>query len=443
VQINGGAERAHQITVDLQLSAADAGSGASEVCISHRPDECPDWQTLEGGSGRVPWTLPALDRQTHAVYAWVRDQAGNVSAAISDTVALDLYPAMPHSASYRICADVVDVAGSAGLTSTSYSLTSAVGQGWGTGAKGSSSVHYGARSGFLADLGACLPISYTAAGYTLTRSVIASGGSLHGNALLRLGDTVGQPAASGAVALTSANYRLSGGFWAAITGPVPLTPTLPAPRPPALPPPTATPRPTPRPQPQGFGIQINDGAPYANDPAVRVRAWAPEVTHVRLSYDHSSVDQGWVPYQITSTWILSTTGGDVTPRTVHAWFRDAGGGVYGPYVDDIIYDPVAPWGRATVLGTQATTVALWLEAWDDNSGVTSMHIGSVPTATAVLSQGDVAGKVPWQPYQQTLEWAWTDDAAYVQFRDAAGNLSPMYPLPARKAFLPLVLRSVP
>ena len=436
LQINGGAATTNQTNVLLNLSANDTGSGLTEVRISNNNLDWSPWQPY---AATIAWTLPALDRQSLTVYVQARDRAGNESVVASDAITLDLYPPAPHSTNYRICADVVDAGGSVELISTGYRLTSAIGQPWATGATANASAGFTGRAGFLADITGCLPISYTiTSNFAVTQWVVASGGSLHGSASYRLSDTAGQPAASGATAFTSANYVLSSGFWAQITGTVPPTTTLPPVPPtltPTIPPP---PPPPPTPQPGSFGISIQDGAPYTNDPLVTVRVWAPNVTHVRLSNDSGYADEDWRAYQVTTTWVLSTHESYVTPRTVYAWFHDAQSSVYGPYSDDIIYDPIPPEGQVSILGSETSTVTLWLEAWDDNSGVDRMR---------VAGGLDGIGIAAWQPYTNTLEWVLTGDVVYAQFQDRAANTSSIYGSDGsawetvRQVYLPLVVRN--
>lgn len=84
------------------------------------------------------------------------------------------------------------------------------------------------RAGFLSSVTGCLPISFSVTSeFTVTQWVVASGGNLRGSSSYRLGDTTGQPAASGTGAFTSANYVLSSGFWANVTGTVPIHPPIP------------------------------------------------------------------------------------------------------------------------------------------------------------------------------------------------------------------------
>jgi len=446
MQINDGAQTTNQTSVLLDLSAGDTGSGVADVRISNNGITWSDWQPY---ARTVPWTLPALDRRTLPVYIQVRDRAGNQSEVVSDTVTLDLYPPMPHSANYRICADVVDVGGSVGISSTNYSLVSAIGQPWATGAisgetgffpKNPVSGEFSERAGFLASITGCLPISYVVTSeFTMTQWVVASGGNLRGSTSYRLGDTAGQPAASGTNAFTSTSYTLSSGFWANVTGTLPARPPDP-PDPPTLTPTvTPTPSPTPTPQPDSFGVSINDGVLYTNDPVVMVRTWAPNVTHLRISNDGGFAAAYWQTYQVTTTWVISTYGSYVMPRVVYAQFKDAYSTIYGTYMDDIIYDPVAPEGQVSILGSETATVTLWLEAWDDNSGVDQMRVADS------LEEINAAS---WQPYTNTLDWVPQGDAVYAQFQDRAGNLSPtygsdgsVYDPDAEHIYLPLILRN--
>ncbi len=433
--INNNASTTNQTNVHINISAEDTGSGVSQVCISNN-DTCTNWQPY---ANTILWTLPTLDRHTLPVYVQVRDHAGNESTVASDSIYLNLYPPMPHSANYRICADVVDAGGSAGITSTSYSLVSAIGQPWATGDTANTSGTYNEHSGFLSSITACLPISYTiTSNYTITQWVIASSGGLRGSPSYRLGDTTGQPAASGANAFTGTSYILSSGFWSQVTGTVPPTTTVPPTPVPITP--TPTPGPTPTPQPSGFGVSINDGDLFTDDPFVTVRVSAPNVTHMRLNNDGGYTDNDWRTYQITSTWVLSTYSDYVMPRYIYAWFRDAGSNVYGSYFDDIIYDPVAPEGSVTIVTNVVITASLWLEAWDDNSGVDQMRVSEDPDG-----QGTA-----WQSYTNTITWVLQSDVVYAQFRDRAGNESLIYGSDGsvynpnadyQYIYLPLILRT--
>jgi hypothetical protein len=100
-----------------------------------------------------------------------------------------------------------------------------------------------------------------------------------------------------------------------------------------------------------------------------------------------------------------------------------------------VYDPVAPEGQVSILGGETSTVTLWIEAWDDNSGVAEMRVGESPA----LEESS------WQTYTNVLDWVLTGDVVYAQFRDNAGNRSIIYAsdgshIYTEKIYLPLVLR---
>jgi len=430
VLVNNGALTTTQVDVTLNLTVGDTGSGVGEMRASNNNVEWSPWQPY---GAEMSWTLPALDRRELPVYVQVRDRAGNESPVVSDTIFLDFYPPPPHGANYRICGDVWDAAGGR-LTSANYLVHFALGQPAQGRAESNAYTHDG---GFLA-MDGCLPITIpTPLNFTITQWVIAAGGNLRASGSYRVGDTAGEPAASAADAFSSTNYVLSSGFWASGGGMVPPPPptgtVTPTPRPPP-PTPATTPTPTPTPPPGNFGIQINGSDLYTNDRVVTVTARAPNVTHMRLSNDSVFQDNGWFSYRLTSTWVLSATGEPL--RTVYAWFRDAESTVYGPYLDDITYDPDPPVGGVQVLGGGEITVTLWLYAYDDLSGVDVMRVSDTVTLTLV----------PWQPYAQILPWVLHEPVVYAQYRDRAGNESVVYSSEEGggvlyRIYLPLVMRN--
>jgi PKD repeat protein len=425
VQIDGGASTTAQLNVQLSLTANDNLSGVADVRLSNNGSLWSAWQPY---SSVVAWTLPAVNRQDHNVYVQVRDRAGNLSASASDSIYLELYPPIPHSANYSLCRSAVNTAGRGGLTSANYQLVSSVGQ---PGATSFSSANYTLQDGFLSDVTNCPPTTILVMGYQVTNRVLASAGGLRSSAGYRLGGTLGQTGGSGGTTLASTNYRLTSGFWSQITETIPaLAAAEPSsPRWPAyvveeagysvsLLPPAVTALQAI--SDDNFSVSINDNADYTTTPVVTVSVNAPNVTELRLSNDSEYQDDNWQTYQITNTWVLSTTGEDALPRTVYAWVKDEEGWVYGTYFDDIVYDPVGPEGSIIILGSDAVTdsVLLFIEAWDTNSGVAEMRIGDTPAAMALAA---------WQPYTDTVEWPWAGGSrVYIQFRDYAGSLSEVY-----------------
>lgn len=430
VQINNGSATTNQVNVWLDMTSADTGSGVDQVRISNNGT---DWTTWQSYQASLSWTIPALDRRDHTVYVQVKDKAGNISATASDEITLDMYPIMPHSANYRICADSFNAAGSADPFSNSYTLVSSIGQAWSGGATGS---NLNEQSGFLPDMDNCLPIEHAAGeNYQVTNWVVAAGGGLRGSTNYTLGNTTGEAFASEESHFSSANYQLASGFWANVNLGVIGQPPPPTPTPPPITPtPTATPGPTATPVPGGFGVSINNGSLYTNNAQVTVNLSAPNVTHMRLSNDGGYTDDNWVTYQPATNWQITTFGNYVLPRLVYVWFKDAESTIYGIYFDDIIYDPVAPEGSVTVLGTNDNTVDLLLAAEDDNSGVTQMRV----------SENENFNDTEWQAYEEIISWELNGDTVYAQFRDAANNESLVYSSEINshndKVYLPMITR---
>lgn len=111
--INNGANTTYSANVLLSNSAFDGLSGLWETCASL--DQV-NWSCTEYGTA-MPFSLPNNNQATHTVYFRVKDRAGNLSAIVSDSIFLDLYPALPSSNNYQMCGGTV--AAAAGSASSS------------------------------------------------------------------------------------------------------------------------------------------------------------------------------------------------------------------------------------------------------------------------------------------------------------------------------------
>lgn len=210
--INNDASTSYNRTVLLANGASDAISGLAKMCASYNQV---DWECNDYKESTF-FALPLSDLEDIQVYFYVIDVAGNESNRMSATIKLDFYPPIPHSASYRMCKDVMNAAGQNDLRSNSYTLTSAFGEAV-VASTSPSSNNYRLISGFLADVEGCLPIERTF-GYSLIQSVIASGGNSRRSTSYRVSDTLGEPivsqSSSSQFSMQSSSYRLTSGFWA-------------------------------------------------------------------------------------------------------------------------------------------------------------------------------------------------------------------------------------
>jgi len=125
----------------------------------------------------------------------------------------------------------------------------------------------------------------------------------------------------------------------------------------------------------------------------------------------------WEVYSASKNWTLGS--GDGT-KTVYAQFSDSVGNESVTYTDSILLDTTRPTGSVAIdagaSGTTTTTVTLALAGSDTGSGVSHIR----------LSNDNLAWS-PWQPYGSTASWVLSAGegrkTVYVQFRDAAGNVS--------------------
>jgi hypothetical protein len=309
-------------------------------------------------------------------------------------------------------------------------MVSSVGDAW-VESVGSDALNH--DSGSLGAWGDCWMPLTDIINYTLDQSVIASGGSLRDSSNYRSGDTIGLPWASEAQAMTGVRFALSAGFWTGgDNAPLPEPPdpaTQPVPVATPTPVPLPAPTPTSTPLPSVFQVVVNDGVLFTNKRTVTLTIQGPGVTHMQISND--SVFQGalWEPYQSTRSWMIDTYSSVSAASYVYVRFRDAQGTVYDDFVDDIIYDPVAPQGYGTLWETIFT---LW--AWDSVSGVSVVRYATSREALADTT---------WQPYigAITLDSAVVGPEICVQFGDQAGNFSRVYSIKeVYQLYLPTIIR---
>jgi len=178
-------------------------------------------------------------------------------------------------------------------------------------------------------------------------------------------------------------------------------------------------------------VTINQGALYTNKVAVQLTLSArPHTAEMQVSNDGGFVGVAWELYSAHKTWQITQYRNEEITRLVYVRFRDADGTVSSLYLDDIILDINAPHGQGSVAAQGAL---LELTATDDLSGVAQMRVSAQPDFS----------DTNWVPF--SAQQAWDFDArptVYLQFRDAADNLSTRYTVSTAgytTIFLPLVL----
>jgi NHL repeat len=181
-----------------------------------------------------------------------------------------------------------------------------------------------------------------------------------------------------------------------------------------------------------YSVTINNGALYTNKIAVQLTISArPHTAAMQISNDGGFLGVPWEPYRAHKAWQITRYHDEEITRLVYVRFRDTAGIVSSLYLDDIILDTDAPHGHGSVADSGAL---LELTATDNLSGVDSMRVGAQPDF----------GDATWEPFSAQRAWDFgANPTAYVQFRDAADNLSPRYAVAAAGSstlFLPLVLR---
>lgn len=85
ISINNGAAYTTSASVELNLSAADSGTGVSKMRFLNQGLSWSDWESY---NSKISWTLTSKDG-TKKVYVQFQDNAGNISATFNDTIIKD------------------------------------------------------------------------------------------------------------------------------------------------------------------------------------------------------------------------------------------------------------------------------------------------------------------------------------------------------------------
>jgi hypothetical protein len=458
VVIAGGATYATSTNVNLTLSASDATSGVAQMSFS---DDGSNWSAWEAYTTSKAWALASGDG-SKTVYVRYKDNAGNVSTPVSDTIILDTAP----PSSSMVALPSVSP-GTFSLAWSASDATSGV-------ANYDLQVRVGATGTWTTVLTGTTTLSATYSGtngntyYFRVRATDAAGNveawrepydtftlvdteNPVGSVIINKGTTTGQ----GALYTTSPNvilalstndsqsgvtsFRLStngtdysswynyvqapsanlgsgdglktiyvqfrdavGNISSAYTDTIILDTHAGS----------------------EYGLSINAGATWTNSTAVTLTIPSQVGTaEMQVSNDGGFAGAQWEPYSLYKDWQIISYGSYVIPRTVYVRFRNTVGSTSGGFSDDIILDVAAPTGSVSIVGVSGSAarnnlaVTLVLSATDDVSGVAGMLISN---------RSDFVGAT-WEPYATSRTWTLGgNNTVYVRFKDNASNVSQTY-----------------
>lgn len=99
INLNQGNEITYLTLARTSLSGTDAHSGVASYRMRDGTGTWSDWTPYKNST---LWLLPALTDTQRTVEVQYQDKAGNLSAVYSDSIWLDLYPAMPSSTNFTL-----------------------------------------------------------------------------------------------------------------------------------------------------------------------------------------------------------------------------------------------------------------------------------------------------------------------------------------------------
>jgi uncharacterized protein YkwD len=181
-------------------------------------------------------------------------------------------------------------------------------------------------------------------------------------------------------------------------------------------PPTATPRPTSTPVELAVGVIKVQGSPaFVNSTQITLEVTLPAYAHqLYLANEPDPTLAATFPVTNAVRWELAP--GPSGPRTVYAWYADSNGCRSPMFSVEVALDQEAPEGGALAMDAGKNVHRVLIYAEDGLSGVAEMRIG----------EGGNLDAVGWSPFAREARVEGLDDLMYIQFRDAAGNVSPVY-----------------
>jgi uncharacterized repeat protein (TIGR02543 family) len=453
---NGGAADTTQSQVRLDITSSDEGSGVYAARFSADGQNWTEWE--EPVDERL-WNIQPISRQSWPVYAQVKDGVGLLSEIARHDVYLDVNPAQPSSLNYRLFDHSLS-GGSGAYGSANYSGRGTLSQV--ADSPSAASAHYTLWNGYEAGSQSIPLIVPGHEEYTLDKCDTQPQGQCGSftsgvvsapleSANYRMILTVGEIGLPVMTTINSASYQHQPGFLAGV-----LPEQL---EPPADPQPVVQiemPAPDPEPLPtcDAPSVSINAGALYTDNPSATLSLCAPYAVETMISDQEDFAGAVWEPFGFTRSWVIPASGSTVKPHFVYAQFKDADGKIYATYFDDILYDPNQPGGslllsddivapaqasaaQMNVMGASASaltlptsstssptleiaadgSVTLYIDGYDDNSGVTQMQLSADANFTAAV----------WQPFSPKVSYIPEGEngpkTVHARFQDDAGNIS--------------------
>jgi hypothetical protein len=167
-------------------------------------------------------------------------------------------------------------------------------------------------------------------------------------------------------------------------------------------------------------VAINGGNAYCTSTSVTLNLSAADaqtgVSEMSFS-NNGTTFSAWEPYATSRSWALASVNG---AKTVYVRYRNNANMESTAYSDTIVHDSTVPTGSVTINGgaayTDSLSVTLTLSAADTTSDVVSTRFSANGTTWSA-----------WEPYATSRSWTLTSGSGtktvYVQFMDAAGNIS--------------------
>ncbi|MEM6297395.1 MAG: hypothetical protein AAF740_01775 [Bacteroidota bacterium] len=181
--------------------------------------------------------------------------------------------------------------------------------------------------------------------------------------------------------------------------------------------------------PSATRVRINKGNRYTNRNEVNLQFAAVKASKMMASNDPDFKDAEWLPYRpYFSTWLIDRK--EQGKKTVYAKFMDKAENVSEPTSDDIIYDNIEPKNPTIeIITKKGLKTSSGFKITNEKEGFVDLKLNAEDARYMMLSNTSTFFDARWDIYRpEYKDWKLDqgdgyERAVYVKFRDKAGNVT--------------------
>lgn len=171
--------------------------------------------------------------------------------------------------------------------------------------------------------------------------------------------------------------------------------------------------------PSSYRLSINQDSVYTKTTSVNLYLTVDYASEMLISSTADFINAKWEPYVSKKPWKLDGADG---LKTVYVKWRDPAGNTTDAITDDIQLDRIAPKNCKLLIDKDSA-------ATNNPKKKVQLTIVAEEADQMVISNTEKFSDAKWEPFKTTKDWTLDGNdgvkTVYAQFKDKAGNLSPI------------------